>query len=743
MSSPLENGCCRPPAPASGLGRTALLLLAWLLGFVFPVRAGEELRGLWVDTFHPGMRSEAEVRQLVSDARRAGFNALFVEVRKRGDAYYDSRLEPPASDLAPGFDPLARLLALAHDEASGRRLEVHAWVVTFNIWNQQEILPAQPDHPYRRHPEWLTRSVAGATWDGSNYAFDPGHPEVQEHTFRVVMDLVRRYDVDGLHLDYIRYAGIEWGYNPVAVERYNRAHGRTGRPSTVQPEWLQFRRDQVTGLVRRIYLTVLSEKPAVRVSAATITFAPGITTAAQWPGTAAYSAVLQDWRAWMEEGILDWSIPMTYFRQTDHPDAFASWNVFIKNHQYGRQAAIGLGTYLNSASNALAQARMTRRPTAAGGRAAGLVAYAYAAPVLDLPREEFFAALRSPSAFDPDPSPLFAEPAAVPGMPWKTNRARGHAMGLVRDARTDRSIDGAAAEFCGPMNRSLKGDASGFLGAVDLVPGEYQVTVSAPGYEPAAADVSLTGGQVASFEFALAAVGPSAPVGLRVDAGAEAAVLSWTNGPGADGEVEVEVGIYPCGAERRWRVSTAGERGSLLLTGLRPSTEHQYHLVTRGGGTDLRRFRTGLASGREEDRPDPGRVPPWWARHFGGDAGMSASADEDADGHSNAAEYLLGTDPVDPGSSLRVTWGAVSGGLWRVGFRPWVADRTYELQVWPWTPGVGRVRSTRSLAVGEAGGWERMDVEARVEDEGGGVFEVDPARFPQGGGWLRVAAQWP
>lgn len=181
------------------------------------------------------------------------------------------------------------------------------------------IPPPQSDHPFRRHPEWLTRSAGGATWDGANYAFDPGHPGVQQHTFDVALDLVRRYDLDGLHWDYVRYAGKDWGYNVVAVRRFNARHGRTGKPASTDPDWLQFRRDQVTALVRKVYLAALAEKPALKISAATITFAPGISDTAQWPRSAAYSDVLQDWRAWMEEGILDWNLPMTYFRQTEHP----------------------------------------------------------------------------------------------------------------------------------------------------------------------------------------------------------------------------------------------------------------------------------------------------------------------------------------------------------------------------------------------------------------------------------------
>ncbi|HXG47184.1 MAG TPA: family 10 glycosylhydrolase, partial [Methylomirabilota bacterium] len=206
-----------------------------------PTAAGQEFRALWVDAFHAGFRTPAEVTQLLADARAGHFNAVIVEVRKRGDAYYDSRFEPRATDISPaGYDPLADLIARAHDPAQGPRLEVHAWIVTYPIWASQSTTPPQANHPYNLHPDWLTRNNAGATWNGGHFAFDPGHPGVQQHTFNVAMDLISRYDLDGLNFDYVRYSGREWGYNPVAVERFNRRFGRTGQPAIDDPLWLQF-----------------------------------------------------------------------------------------------------------------------------------------------------------------------------------------------------------------------------------------------------------------------------------------------------------------------------------------------------------------------------------------------------------------------------------------------------------------------------------------------------------------------
>src|SRR5687767_12269989 len=123
-----------------------------------------EFRALWVDTFHAALRNSSEVTQLVNEARTNNFNAVIVEVRKRGDAYYNSLFEPKATDVSPqSFDPLADLISKAHN--GGRRIEVHAWITTYLA--SQSTPPTQTNHPFNLHPEWLSQDVNGATFDGS------------------------------------------------------------------------------------------------------------------------------------------------------------------------------------------------------------------------------------------------------------------------------------------------------------------------------------------------------------------------------------------------------------------------------------------------------------------------------------------------------------------------------------------------------------------------------------------------
>jgi hypothetical protein len=119
--------------------------------------------------------------------------------------------------------------------------------------------------------------------------------------------------------------------------------------------------------------------------------------------------VLQDWRGWMEEGILDLNVPMAYFRQPVNDTDWAEWSIFAKNHRYNRHVALGAGIYLNSASNSLYQLRSTRTPTAAGHRADGLSGYSYAVMGTNVTRAQFLAALTvGPNAHDTNAVAIFS-----------------------------------------------------------------------------------------------------------------------------------------------------------------------------------------------------------------------------------------------------------------------------------------------------------------------------------------------
>lgn len=564
-----------------------LALLAGLMG----LRAeAQEFRAFWVDAFHDGFKTGAQVTQLVQDLRAANCNAVAVEVRKRGDAYYNSHFEPKATDIAANFDPLQDLITKAHDTNAGARIEVHAWLVTYPIWSSQTTPPPQPDHPYNLHPDWLSRDSTGATWASAYYVFDPGHPEVQQHTLNVAMDIITNYNVDGVNFDYIRYPGYEWGYNPVAVARFNARFGRTGQPAPQDAAWMQWRREQVTALLRKIYLSAQAVKPQVKISADTIGGTPGPTSDQDWTNRSqAYTLRLQDWRGWMEEGILDLNIAMVYFRQENPTYAtdYVNWNHFIKDRRYRRHAVIGPGIYLNSISNALYQMRVARQPSPAGNRAEGICGYSYAVPASNVManlQATFFASLTQPSAYDPVTPPIFAEPASVPPMPWKLAPTNGHLKGVVTLATNGIPADGATLLLAGPVNRTLLSDGTGFYGAVDLPPGAYSLAVSLPGFQSDTASFTVAAGAVTTANLTLYPSNFFAFANLAVTPGARAALVSWTTGEPATTQVEL---LSPTPG-RTPLMSELVTQHAALIGGLEPGQTYTVQALARMGTNEFR-----------------------------------------------------------------------------------------------------------------------------------------------------------
>src|SRR5262249_41926079 len=134
-------------------------------------------RGIWADAFGPGFHNAQQVKQLVKHCREYNFNAVFVQMRKRGDAFYFP--QPPNEDprttvLAQDFDALAQVINECH--AGTPRIEVHCWVLGYFVWAWEKP-PEQPGHIFNRHPEYLSKDSIGQKLVGQGYYLDPGHPD--------------------------------------------------------------------------------------------------------------------------------------------------------------------------------------------------------------------------------------------------------------------------------------------------------------------------------------------------------------------------------------------------------------------------------------------------------------------------------------------------------------------------------------------------------------------------------------
>lgn len=412
-------------------------------------------------------------------------------------------MTPTEPALAPGFDPLQTLINTAHAQG----VEVHAWVIATAMWNQTTP-PGDPNHIFNLHgpgasgrTNWVMTRSDGVSKLGDDWYLDPGHPDAASWIVNVTTNIVRNYNVDGINLDRIRYpdgnvaGGVpSWGYNPTALERFRAETGRVGTPSNTDPQWTQWRRDQITAIVRKIYVESTAVRPRARVSADTITYGHGPQAVGGWEATRAYAEQLQDWRAWLQEGILDTAMPMNYKRDTlaNQYQMYDEWNEFSKDNQYRRSTVIGSAPYLNTIASTVSQVRRALAPSGAGNVAAGWIGYSYRTPDLmtdagtrsgAASRAELIRGLTQPSEYDAITPPVFSDVQPVPAMPWKTSSIFGHVRGLGL-APDGTPLTGAVVRLVEPESgvtfRTTKTDGTGWFGFVDAPTGTFGITTDSP-----------------------------------------------------------------------------------------------------------------------------------------------------------------------------------------------------------------------------------------------------------------------
>ncbi|HWR54368.1 MAG TPA: family 10 glycosylhydrolase [Bryobacteraceae bacterium] len=455
--------------------------LAFALFLLTMAMEAQQYRAFWADAFHSGFKTPAEIELLLEDAKAARANAVFVQMRRRGDGYFLRSLEPAASDpnYSPSFDALDYLCRRAHE----RGIEVHAWMVVLPSWRENLGTPPDARHVWNAHgPKarnrdmWMTVNNRGEV----SYSVDPGHPEAARHVIDAVIEPVRQYPIDGVHLDYIRYPEYEgdWGRNPRALERFRTLYGRTGSPDAGDPQWNEFRRTQVTALMRQIYIRAHAIRPNIKVSASVITWGNGPADLADFSHSRAFAQVHQDWPSWLAEGILDLAVPMNYFVENKTAAWLDRWLEFQKDNQAGRLILPGLGAYLNPVEQTLAQARRALAPSAAGNRLPGFAFYSYAATnSASIPTIEFYREL----------SASFTDPGKVPPMPWLEKPVGATVYGwLTVNPETVALADGATVliESAGSgQGPQVTTDGTGFFGAVGVAPGRYRVRVERGGRE--------------------------------------------------------------------------------------------------------------------------------------------------------------------------------------------------------------------------------------------------------------------
>ncbi|SVB42386.1 uncharacterized protein METZ01_LOCUS195240 [marine metagenome] len=279
-------------------------------------------RYLWV--IRDVLKSKRSIDDMVSFAIEKNINHLFVQVRGRGDSFYESQFTSRSQILSEGeFDPLAYLL----DTANGKGINIHAWVNVYFLWSSKS-LPKDERHILHMQQQWLDtteewpvdvgKQLEMVAVNNSNEGLflSPNHPDVNEYLIKVFRELITNYDIDGLHLDYIRYQDAEYGRNPYAIARFKSESGNDPGPWFLEMErstiasprlianmkrWNNFKRKAVTSLVKDTRALVDEVRPDCIISAAV---KPNLYVARE--------RYFQEWNVWLAAGYMDWVVPMNY-----------------------------------------------------------------------------------------------------------------------------------------------------------------------------------------------------------------------------------------------------------------------------------------------------------------------------------------------------------------------------------------------------------------------------------------------
>lgn len=308
-----------------------------------------EFRGVWIATVAnidwPSRKGLSPVVQqqeftTILDAhQKNGMNAVVVQIRPVADAFYRSRYEPWSEWLTgkqgqepnPPYDPLAFMV----DESHKRGMEFHAWFNPYRATFDTIASKLSPTHVSLQHPEWLL------TYGGKKI-FDPGLPQVREYIVKVILDVVRNYDIDAVHFDDYFYP------YPVAGDtlRDDSTFVKYANGFTNIDDW---RRHNVNLLIKMIYDSIRQAKPHIKF---------GISPFGVWrnasenplgsdtrAGNTSYTHLYADSRAWLQQGILDYIVPQNYFSTGYAIVNYEKLTKWWVQNTHGRHLYMGQGPY--------------------------------------------------------------------------------------------------------------------------------------------------------------------------------------------------------------------------------------------------------------------------------------------------------------------------------------------------------------------------------------------------------------
>ena len=341
-SNKIINNLLSLPTNLTYMQRFSLILMVILFAITSSMaQPKHEIRATWL-TILGGMdwprqkatnangirRQQEELCQILDQLKEANFNTVMLQTRLRGDLIYPSGIETFPEALTgrtgqnPGYDPLA----FAIEECHKRGMALHAWIVTIPAGNNRQV-KLLGKHSIVHKNRKICKQHEGAWY------LDPGHPETANYLAGIVREIVSRYDVDGIHFDYIRY--------PENARRFpdKDTHRKYGKGKDLK----QWRRENITAIARRLYNEVKQVKPWVKVSSSPVGKFRD-TSRYSSLGWNAYETVYQDAQGWLKEGIHDALFPMMYFKDNHFYPFALDW----KENDHGRWVVPGIGIYFLS-----------------------------------------------------------------------------------------------------------------------------------------------------------------------------------------------------------------------------------------------------------------------------------------------------------------------------------------------------------------------------------------------------------
>ena len=345
-------------------------LLSLLLLFSFLVATAQhppkrELRGAWITTYasldwpvrtQTGAQQRTALLNILDHHRATGINSVYFQVRSQSDAMYPSPYEPWSYDLTgmQGTNPMWDPLQFALDESHRRGMEFHAWINPYravaNTANAGNAAHYSAAHISKTHPHWMLTV-------GTVQILNPGIPEVRDHIVKVIVDILRRYDVDGIHFDDYFY--------PSGTSGDAAQFSADPRGFTNIADW---RRDNINIFIKRVYDSITTIKPWVKFGVSPSGIYRSSTNPAIGSPTSSgalqhYSAYFADTRKWLQEGWLDYLAPQLYWHIGQTGSDYALLVPWWNNNAFNRHIYIGIAAYkVNDPAQGAAWANRSQIP---------------------------------------------------------------------------------------------------------------------------------------------------------------------------------------------------------------------------------------------------------------------------------------------------------------------------------------------------------------------------------------------